>query len=122
MFWYDSSVIGFNGYLRKLTNPFAVFLLQNSKNAQGLVGLRNLGNTVSISQYDSIYCSCKKKKDSVNIYSPLCQCKLKRLPSVEHKRCFEELNMSMFLCALFFKVDIHTIYLAMQFIHVYVSF
>lgn len=62
MFWYDSSVIGFNGYLRKLTNPFAVFLLQNSKNAQGLVGLRNLGNTVSISQYDSIYCSCKKKK------------------------------------------------------------
>ncbi|XP_039507540.1 ubiquitin carboxyl-terminal hydrolase 2-like [Pimephales promelas] len=45
MFCYKSSVIGFNGYLRKLTNPFAVFLLQNSKNAQGLVGLRNLGNT-----------------------------------------------------------------------------
>jgi len=69
MFCYKSSVIGFNGYLRKLTNPFAVFLLQNSKNAQGLVGLRNLGNTVSMVPY--IVHVKRKKKDSVNIYSPL---------------------------------------------------
>ncbi len=57
---------------------FLPFLLQNSKNAQGLVGLRNLGNTVSCSKqiiYSLIY-SSYKNETSVKTHSPLCRCKL----------------------------------------------
>lgn len=85
-FWYESQVS-----LDSKVTLFLPFLLQNSKNAQGLVGLRNLGNTVSISKqiiYSLIY-SSYKNENSVKGHSPLCRCKLlsKRLFQKDCRLC-----------------------------------